>query len=593
MSLFRASAEQSSNLVRPSADNSSTRRLTWIVAATVIVATLIALGQIKSHAFLWWDDDKNFTLNPRFNPGTLNSLGYYWVNPAFDLYVPVTYTVWGVLALFAAGSSGGGGLDPQAFHVVSLVFHILAAIGVLLVLRRLGLRPWPAGFGALVFAVHPLQTEAVAWASGLKDVLSGGLCIWAIWFYLRAVCAQVSSKRWWTNYSLGMFLFILAMFSKPQAVCLPLVILTVELLRRPGAWRQWTAYLLAWFALTLPVIIIARNTQPAVEQAAAIPWIDRPLVALDDLGFYVQKLFTPIDLTVDYARSTAWLLRHNGYRSVILPLLLACIFLWIVCARARWLTVGAAIFVAALIPVLGFLPFDFQKYSNVADHYVYLAMLGPALIGACALQIAADHRIAKRFVVAISSGFFWLMVIATYRQASYWADNETLFSRNLLLQPQSFAANFQMARHYAEKGAIDQAIELYKHSLTIKPNDPEALFDLGNALQREGRFSQAADEYHEALKTWPNRADLRENLAVALVMMNKFDEATMELETANHLQPGDAGVLLNLAKLSMHRQDVGKAKAYLLEDVAANPNFTPAREMLQQIEQMEQVRPRP
>ena len=579
MSLLRSSIGPLDNPASLPADDPTERRNTWIAAAVVAVVTLIALGRIITHEFVRWDDPGNFLENPY-----LKSIGYCWWHPVGNLYIPVTYTVWGLLAFLGGDSSGAdGGVNPHMFHVASLLFHVTAAIGVLLVLRLLGLRSWPAAFGALIFAVHPLQTEAVAWATGLRDVLSGGLCIWAIWFYLRTVEVRDQAGCWWKQFLLATLLFLAAMLSKPQAVCLPLVIFGMEVLRRPRAWRQWMGYLLPWVVLTLPFILYTSHFQPAVEGHKA-GRVVRLLIASDDLAFYTEKLIVPIDQTLDYAHSTQRLLQNGPHVLLwfVLPGLLALIgYLRL---RLLWLAMGMAIFVCALMPVLGFAPFDFQRYSNVSDHYLYLAMLGPALVGAGAWQVAVNYGATRWLVRGVASAMIVLMVIATCRQAGFWKDDATLFTRNLRLQPESFAANTHMGAYNSRAGKLDEACALYRHALTIRPDDPEALSNLANVLFRQDHYDEAFEDYHRALQISPYRPQVHINFALALLKMNKPDEATEEFETANRLEPGNPNVLVHLAKLSMQHQDVLMAKAYLYSALDAHPDYAPARDLLQQLE---------
>ena len=437
----------------------------WQAAGVVALVTLVAMHEIVGHPFVDWDDQFNFYQNARFNPVSLESIGYFWSHAFAHLYIPVTYTVWGVLAFIAGDTSGGHAqLDPHVFHAASVVCHIGAAIGALLVLRRLGMRTWSAAFGALLFAVHPLQVESVAWASGLKDVLSGGLCFWAMWFLGGGRLGCGEGKRGWAGYLVATVSFVLAMLCKPQAVCLPVVLIAVELIRRPGAWKQWGWQLLLWLVLVVPIILVGKQNQPAVERGAATPMQDRPLVALDDLVFYGGKVIAPMDLAVDYNRNTEWLLRHGPHIAawVVPPVVL--VLAWMLRRRARWLALGLAIFVGALIPILGLVPFNYQMYSNVADHYVHFAMLGPALIGAALLQAGLEHPQSKLFAGILAGIIVAVLVIASYREADYWRDKFALYDRNLQLYPESYAATDQMGTYYASKKDYDKALELYNRA---------------------------------------------------------------------------------------------------------------------------------
>ena len=346
-------------------------------------------------------------------------------------------------------------------------------------------------------------------------------------------------------------------------------------------------YLLPWVGLTLPLILFTRHLQPSVGEHIAAPRLDRVLIASDDLVFYFGKIIVPVNLTVDYAHSTQRLLQSGPHVLLWLVLPTLLVLAWYLHRRLLWLAIGMAIFVCALMPVLGFVPFDFQTYSNVANHYVYVAMLGPALIGACALQAAVDHGVPK-LVAAAAGGLLGLVLAgATFHEAGYWKDDVTLFSRNLELQPDSFVANSQVGRDYYHHGRPDEAMLLYRHALTIKPMDPETRFNVANWLTRHGRFEEAVADYRIALQAWPQRAEIHVNLGAALANQGKIEDAITEFQASNQLSPGNPKVLMELGMLSMQRQEVGAAKKYFSDVLAADPNFGPARSMLQQIEQFE------
>jgi tetratricopeptide (TPR) repeat protein len=374
------------------------------------------------------------------------------------------------------------------------------------------------------------------------------------------------------------------MLCKPQAVCLPVVLIAMELIRRPSAWKRSSLRLLPWLVLVIPIILVGKENQPALERGSATPIQDRPLVAMDDLVFYGGKVIAPFDLAVDYNRNTEWLLRHGPHLAawVVPPVVL--VLAWLLRRRARWVAVGLAIFVCALIPILGFVPFNYQMYSNVADHYLYLAMLGPALIAAALLQTGLDYRAGQPAAGVVAGILVALCVIASYREADYWRDNFALFDRNLELYPESFAATDQVATHYARGGDFGKALELYNRVLALQPKDYETRFDVGNVLSMQNRLAEASASYRLALEGLPNRADIRMNLAADLMRLNDFKAATRELEIANGLQPRNPGVLYNLAILAeTDEHNRSKAKEYLLQALDANPTYQPARQMMQQL----------
>lgn len=159
----------------------------WLPLVFLIIATFAVFAPVCGSEFVAWDDNLNVSKNPSFNPPTIETVAEYWKGPYLDLYIPVTYTIWGLLAAVAQVSvpdAMGIRLNPYVFHTANLLVHLTAVLAAYALLRRLIGRQWPALAGAMLFAIHPLQVEPVAWVTGLKDVLSGMLTIAALWQYV-------------------------------------------------------------------------------------------------------------------------------------------------------------------------------------------------------------------------------------------------------------------------------------------------------------------------------------------------------------------------------------------------------------------------
>ena len=270
----------------------------WLALLCIIVV-ILADSRLFSGNFTNLDDRGTLTENPKFKPPSWSNIGYYWNHTAADLYVPVTYTLWGVLALATwvkTPDEAGVHLDPHVFHGTNVLLHALAACLAFRLLRQLNLRPWPSLAGALFFALHPLQVEPVGWVSGTKDVLSGVLALAAMCCYVQFT--QTSRRRWlW--FAVATFAFVMAMLATPSAAMLPLLVAVVDrfLLRR--SWRQTIGPAICWSALAIPVLIIARTAQ-AAQHGSTIPLHVRPALAATALSFYLGKLVLPIHLAFDY-----------------------------------------------------------------------------------------------------------------------------------------------------------------------------------------------------------------------------------------------------------------------------------------------------
>src|SRR5690348_2176047 len=157
-----------------------------VIPLILVVVTLATFGRIVTHEFTGWDDAMTIFENPRIVSPSLKNVIYYWTNPADGLYVPVTYTLWSAIASVSQVDDGAGHvtLNPWAFHAVSILLHVVTVLVVFQILRLLINHDIAAMFGALLFAVHPMQVETVAWTSGAKDLLGGLFSLVCIWQYV-------------------------------------------------------------------------------------------------------------------------------------------------------------------------------------------------------------------------------------------------------------------------------------------------------------------------------------------------------------------------------------------------------------------------
>ncbi|HEV8377384.1 MAG TPA: glycosyltransferase family 39 protein [Tepidisphaeraceae bacterium] len=509
----------------------------------VVILTLLVFYPVYSHDFVTWDDTHNVAANKDMLEPSWEKVKWYWTNSYKDLYIPVTYTLWaGVASVARIAGPKGVQLNPAVFHAVNSFLHVASAIVVFAILRRLIGNVWAALLGALFFAVHPVQVESVAWVSGLKDVLSGLLALVAVLAYI--IFAQTNKLRW---HALATATFVLAMLAKPSAVVVPFVVLIIEWLVLKRGLRDAIVGPALWFLLALPVVIVGM-----LVQRASLPFVPplwaRPVVALDALAFYLVKLFAPLQLAIDYGRSPQWLWSSWQIRVTwLIPVIAALVTLWIVW---RWkfmlIAAGLAVMAVALLPVLGFVPFDFQNYSTTADHYLYFAMLGPAMIVA-----AVVHRWMKRAV--IGAVVVWILFLAgqSHLQSWVWHDSQSLFQHTVDTNPKSLAGLVNLGKYYADQGpqlarqglyqaaeeSLRRAIGFYEKAAQYWPNDAQAREGLANThatlgwvILMQGRLDPAIAEFETALKLDANNADAAKLLAQTKALKEKRAQEALPIK---------------------------------------------------------------
>src|SRR5262245_12883951 len=431
-------------------------------ALLCVLVTLAVFGQVSLFVFVWWDDGLFIFENPYLQALTFDHVLAFWRAPYAELYIPLPYTLWALTAALSRGTSAhpaaAGSLAPAWFHGLNLLGHLVCVLVVWRLVRLLldrttprqapglALRhvEWAACGGALLFAVHPLQVEAVAWVSGFKDVLCGVLSCTAIWQYLQyargnaeAAASDTPSSQYGRGplgrYWLATGAFILALLAKPAAVVVPVVAWLLDVWGWPQTWRHRRPALLAWLGLAgLWGLFTSLTVQPTASGYFIAPLWARPLIAGDTVAFYLAKFAVPFWLGPDYGRSPEWVLAQWWYwLTGLVPWGLA-VWLWYRRTRVPWLAAAAGVLVAGLLPVLGLVPFAFQAYSTVADHYMYSAMLGPALVLAWGLAHVRQRWLAVVCVVVLGA-----LGIRSAWQAHYWHDTEALFAHELTVHPGS------------------------------------------------------------------------------------------------------------------------------------------------------------
>ena len=538
----------------------------WWMPLLVAGVTLLVFAPVLKHEFLFWDDNVFLLRNPELNPPTAAALAKFWGHPLAgykQFYVPVTYTVWWVVAHFGRETSSDGNgsvLAAGAFHAANLGFHVVAAVLTFLILRGLVHRDWPAALGAMVFALHPLQADPVSWAANMYTPLSGMLALAAALLYLYfsdSDPAETPSRRR-LLFATATLCFGLAILSKPVVVLLPLIVVAIELLLRGRSLRQ-CAPLVLWLAIGAVAAAMTRHIHTGSAAFAPAIWM-RPFIATDAVAFYLSKLVLPLRLIPDYGRSPRWAVGHVWmWITWILPALVAVVA-WRLRRAAPWGICGLIVFVLAMFPTLGLAPFDYQFYSTAADRYAYLSLFGVALIIAFGTERLSTSRwMARRRTVAIGGCTAAILVMAalTRQQIGYWQDTGTLFARTLDVNPKSLAAHLQlgyMLINRAGPDQMDEALAHFRAAAELDPDDPGLLYNTAIAHLRKGDVAAAVPLLRRAADLKPAEPAIPYTLGRALLAGNDRNGAAGTFRKLCRQFPGYADADRQLALLESTRQ---------------------------------------
>jgi tetratricopeptide (TPR) repeat protein len=526
-------------------------RITYSIGLFLIVVTLAIFWQIRNHEFVWNDRNaivENLSPNRRAPSNGDDSRQ----GSGLQLSNPLTHAVWATVAGLSENPTADPSRkpDPRPFHIANLIVHILSVLVVFAILRLLIHDDWAAGSGALLFALHPLQVEPVAWATGMRELLCGFLSLISLWQYVKyALPVTVSApadraggtasqkrlihKRRFSG-ALAIFAFALAVLANPAAVALPVVAFVIDYVLFKRSLRHNALSLGA--CVTLAVVVIGVTQWARLQNLGGIsPIWQRPLIAADALTFYLYKLFVPFQLSVDYGRSPVVVAQQGWiYLTWLVPVALG-LLLWLSRRRAPYFVCAASIFAASLLPFLGLFPFRFQTISTVADRYLYLAMLGPAF----ALAWVVSRWQTKPVLMACGILLAALGLKSAF-QARLWRNNVILFSHALELNSNSWISHYNIGVDLARKGAFEDAAQHYRAALKIKPDYVSAHFRFGNILAVQGNLDEAIRQYDAILKTGPVSAAVHYNLGNAFAVLNRLTEAVEQYEKSLQLDPASA-----------------------------------------------------
>ena len=508
-----------------------------------LIVLLVFLAYLPAlHGGFIWDDDVHLTANPCI----VGPLGFkaIWMSSAAFYYPLVLTSFWVQHTIW--------GLNPLPYHVVNIAMHAACAVLTWLVLRCL--KAPGAWFGAALWALHPVQTESVAWITELKNTQSCLFYLLAIWFFLkwRAAGTWAGRKGTERDYALVLLCAVLAILSKTSTVMLPVVIgLTWWWIEDRWRWQNLfrLAPLFMISALASGWTIWEQQFHThAVGQEWSQSRIERLVIAGKAVWFYLGKLLWPHPLIFIYPR---WEMdaSHPLAGLPVLALGVTLIFLWLN-RRGRLAPVFFAFvyFVISLFPILDFFNVYFFRYSFVGDHFQYLASLGPLALTAAGITTALNpFKKEKPFLEPVFYGMLLLILGGlTWRQCGTYTNIETLWRTTLARNPDCWMAHSNLGSLLKDQGRMEEAVGQFRQALQINPNDGVALVSLGIALATQGQFDEAITNFRQALQINPNDGDALVGLGIVLAARGQFDEAIANFRQALLIKPNNGDALDNL-----------------------------------------------
>lgn len=569
--------------------------------ALVFCATALAYIPSLSGDFIWNDSD--YVTAPALR--SIDGLRRIWTDVgATQQYYPLLHTAFWVQHRL-------WGDHPLGYHIFTLLLHIGAAILFALVLKRLSVPgAWLAG---LLFAVHPVHVESVAWITEQKNTLS-------LVFYLAAalVYLDFDDARRPRAYVLGLALFLCALLCKTMTASLPAALLvTIWWKRGRIKWGRDVLPLVPWLALGaaggLFSAWVERYYGGARGAGFDISAVERFLVSGRAIWFYAENAVLPFGLNFVYPR---WTVDATVWWQWLFPLGAGAlgVALWMLRGRTRAPLAAFLLFVGSLFPALGFVNLYGARYSWVWDHWQYLPDLGLLALIAAGMA-ACEQAFAGRLrgLRAAWAAVLVLFCALTWAHCGMFHDNETLFRETIARNPGCWMAYNNLGCEVDKAPSRrDEAIALYEKAVSINPDFAEGHNDLGLALSKipgrmdeaigqyewalrlepsmapahanlgqalsgiPGRMADAIGQYREAVRLKPDYAQAHFYLANALAQSGMVEDAVGHYEEALRIQPGLAEAENNLGMILCRTGRVPEGLGHIEAAIRINPSFAPA-----------------
>jgi protein O-mannosyl-transferase len=580
-------------------------------AAIIVLAVFFVYLPSISGGFIW-DDNAIYVTN---NQAIKAPDGLYRIcctTEAAEYYPVTNATFWIEWRLW--------GMNTTGYHVTNVILHIIEALLIWVILRKFSI---PGAFlAAIVFAVHPVNVESVAWIAERKDMLAMLFFLLAMLWYVKAgmpttsvgmapagshggpwepdkiaprptfgrrpVAAkriphfssfilQPSSFYFW--YWLSLLAFVIGMLSKGSIAILPALLLGVIWWFRPLTKRDWmrTALFFLVAAILIPIDIWCQThgTEVVIRSAT---FTERLVESGGVVWFYLYKALLPINLIFVYP---SWHIQADNllWWLPLLAVLAVTAVLWLYresWSRPFWF--AWFFFCVALIPVMGFADAFFKRYSPVADHYQHIAIIGVITLTVAGWGIW--HRRVRGILywgtTLIAIAAVGVLSLLTWRQSGHYYDENTLFQETLEKNPGCWMAHTILGIISLNKGQVPEAIAHQRQSVGLNPDFFETQNNLGSALAQAGRTQEAIEHYQRALELNPNYREARYNLGVTLFNAGRLEEAIDQYQQALRINANFPEAQNNLGSALALAGRVQEAIEHYQRALELNPDFLDA-----------------
>ncbi|REJ75894.1 MAG: tetratricopeptide repeat protein [Planctomycetota bacterium] len=582
-------------------------RPAWPAVILLAAAPALLYAQTASFEFVQYDDGVHVFDNEHVRSG-LTWDNFTW---AFGIHGP---SQWHPLAWLSHQLDCElFGLEPAGHHLTNLGLHILSVVLLFMAIRRMTGRTQASAYVAMLFAIHPLNVESVAWVSERRNVLCAACWMASMWCY--AVYCQ---KRSAGAYLAVLVTAALALMSKPLAVTLPCVFILLDFwpLRRCGrsqpsdsgeaidsvaprdaamagdSYKRLVLEKAPLFAMAViagVLTILCQKAEGVVQDLTTFRLSIRIENALVSYVEYLRKAVWPVDLAVFYPHPAV--VDANPDSALALPAIISAAVIITVTLvaflqrrRRGYLLTGWLWYLGVMFPMIGILQVGEQR---LADRYAYLPLIGIfwAVVWLGGELLARLRKFVPAQVVRlVAAAPLIALPLPTWRQASTWRDTESLFSHAISVTESNYLAHNNLGHSHYLRGNRGMAARHYAAAISILPDYALAHFNLGVLYHDAGFLSEARSEFEKAAESRPDMAAARVRLAVTLFLTGRTDEALAQLERAIEIAPHYTSAHFNLGLIQREQGDSDSAANSFRRVLQIDPNHARARQLLEELD---------
>jgi tetratricopeptide (TPR) repeat protein len=537
------------------------------------IVTFTAFFPALKNGFTNCDDDKMVTNNPRITSLARDNVTSFFTEPHEYLYHPLVLLSYAVEYHFFK-------LRPLPYHATNILIHLCNTVLVFLLIYLL-CRTIPVAFiAALLFALHPLRVESVAWITERKDVLSA--C-----FYFGSLVGYLAYRGGGGRklfYGLSFASYLLSLLSKPMAVTLPFVLVLFDLFQgrkidRKSLFEKAPFFIIAFvFAgIALLVHYPAGGKDTQLEPFAAY---HRPFIGTYGIVFYLTKTIAPVNLSSLY-EFPAYLLAAPGIH--LIPAFLIVLVLTALIVYSRKYTnkavFGALFFLITILPVLQILPIGGK--STPADRFTYIPAIGLCYISAEFLywlyrEKFRASRAGRSLLTAAAAAVCIVLATLTWQRCQVWKSSVSLWNNVLKQYPDNIVGYINRADGHRDTGDLDSSIADYSEAIKRHPSYYLPYNNRAGVYMAKGDLKSALADYNTAIGLAPNAPFLYYNRGNVYASARDIDQAIADYSRAIELNPRYAEAYHNRGSAYSNQGEIHRSIADYTRAIALSPGYAQA-----------------